>query len=158
MGLFWIWDCLIRHNIAHLGNVADMGNWSGLLIEKANEYQLNLCVGYIDYEKAFDSVEHADLLIALRKNRSERNICENYRGHIHKCSSHNSSGQGCFKTNLHQQRCKTRGYNFTKNIHHCHGGGDFQEARFWGARNEYRWWMVNRPEVCRWCCSNNTIS
>ena len=37
------------------------------LIEKANEYQLNLCVGYIDYEKAFDSVEHADLFIALRK-------------------------------------------------------------------------------------------
>ena len=37
------------------------------LIEKANEYQLNLCVGYIDYEKAFDSIEHAELFIALRK-------------------------------------------------------------------------------------------
>ena len=23
--------CLIRHNIAHLGNVADLGNWSGLI-------------------------------------------------------------------------------------------------------------------------------
>ena len=30
MGLFWIWDCLIRNSIAHLGNVADLGNWSGL--------------------------------------------------------------------------------------------------------------------------------
>ena len=37
------------------------------LIEKANEYQLKLCVGYIDYEKAFDSVEHSDLFTALRK-------------------------------------------------------------------------------------------
>ena len=25
MGLFWIWDCLIRNSIAHLGNVADLG-------------------------------------------------------------------------------------------------------------------------------------
>ena len=30
MGLFWIWDCPIRNSIAHLGNVADLGNWSGL--------------------------------------------------------------------------------------------------------------------------------
>jgi RNA-binding protein YlmH len=28
---------------------------------------LKLCVGYIDYEKAFDSVEHRDLFSALRK-------------------------------------------------------------------------------------------
>lgn len=37
------------------------------LIEKANEFQLELCIGYIDYEKAFDSVEHGDLFLALRK-------------------------------------------------------------------------------------------
>ena len=37
------------------------------VIEKANEYNLELCVGYIDYEKAFDSVEHKDLFTALRK-------------------------------------------------------------------------------------------
>ena len=37
------------------------------LIEKANEYQLDLCLGFIDYEKAFDSVEHKDLFRALRK-------------------------------------------------------------------------------------------
>ena len=36
-------------------------------MEKANEYQLKLCVGYIDYEKAFDSVEQSDLFTALRK-------------------------------------------------------------------------------------------
>ena len=37
------------------------------MIEKANEYNLELDVGYIDYEKAFDSVEHKDLFTALRK-------------------------------------------------------------------------------------------
>ncbi len=44
------------------------------LIEKTNEYQLNLCLGFIDYEKAFDTVEHKDLFIALRKT----GINENY--------------------------------------------------------------------------------
>ena len=37
------------------------------LIEKSNEYQLPLCVGFIDYQKAFDSVEHEDLFQSLRK-------------------------------------------------------------------------------------------
>ena len=36
------------------------------LIEKSNEYQLDLCIGFIDYEKAFDSIEHPDLFQALR--------------------------------------------------------------------------------------------
>ena len=33
---------------------------------KCNEYQSKLCVGYIEYEKAFDSVEQSDLFTALR--------------------------------------------------------------------------------------------
>ena len=37
------------------------------VIEKANEYNLELCVGFIDYDKAFDSVEHNDLFTALCK-------------------------------------------------------------------------------------------
>ena len=32
MELFWIRDCLIKNSIAHLGNVADLGNWSGLTV------------------------------------------------------------------------------------------------------------------------------
>ena len=27
------------------------------LIEKSNEYQLDLCLGFVDYQKAFDSIE-----------------------------------------------------------------------------------------------------
>ena len=34
MGLFWIWDCLIRKSIAHLGNAADLGTWTGLICTK----------------------------------------------------------------------------------------------------------------------------
>ena len=34
---------------------------------KANEYTLEMCVGYINNVKAFDSVEHRDLFTALRK-------------------------------------------------------------------------------------------
>ncbi|GFO06671.1 endonuclease-reverse transcriptase [Plakobranchus ocellatus] len=44
------------------------------LIEKCNEYNLSLCLGFIDYEKAFDSVEHKTIVQALGKV----NINENY--------------------------------------------------------------------------------
>ncbi|GFO49158.1 endonuclease-reverse transcriptase [Plakobranchus ocellatus] len=47
---------------------------SNQLIEKCNEYNLLLCLGFIDYEKAFDSVEHAAIVQALKKV----NINENY--------------------------------------------------------------------------------
>ena len=43
-------------------------------IEKSNEYSLPLCIGFIDYEKAFDTVEHFAIFEALRKT----NINETY--------------------------------------------------------------------------------
>ena len=36
------------------------------LIEKFNEFNRPLCIGYIDYEKAFDSIEHKAIFKALR--------------------------------------------------------------------------------------------
>ena len=36
------------------------------LIEKCNEFKRPLCTGYIDYEKAFDSIEHEAIFKALR--------------------------------------------------------------------------------------------
>ena len=38
------------------------------LIEKSNEYQLNICLGFIDYQKAFDDIEQRDIFDALRIN------------------------------------------------------------------------------------------
>ena len=43
-------------------------------IEKSNEYSLPLYIGFIDYEKAFDTVEHFAIFKALRKT----NINETY--------------------------------------------------------------------------------
>ena len=37
------------------------------MIEKSEEYQLPLVIGFIDYEKAFDSIEHFSTFEALRK-------------------------------------------------------------------------------------------
>ena len=44
------------------------------IIEKSNEYNLPLCIGFIDYEKAFDTVEHFAISEALRKT----NVNETY--------------------------------------------------------------------------------
>ena len=37
------------------------------IIEKSNEYNSQLCTGFTDYEKAFDTVEHVAIFEALRK-------------------------------------------------------------------------------------------
>ena len=37
-----------------------------LLIEKCNEFKRPLCIEYIDYEKAFDTIEHEAIFKALR--------------------------------------------------------------------------------------------
>ena len=37
------------------------------IIEKSNEYNLPLCLGFVDYKKAFDTVEHFAIFEALRK-------------------------------------------------------------------------------------------
>ena len=50
------------------------------IIEKSNEHNLPLCIGFIDYEKAFDTVEHFTIFEALRKiniNETYINILQN---------------------------------------------------------------------------------
>ena len=37
------------------------------IIENSVEYNLPLCIGFIDYEKAFDTVEHFAIFVTLRK-------------------------------------------------------------------------------------------
>ena len=49
-------------------------------IGKSEEYQLPLVIGFIDYEKAFDSIEHFSIFEALRKinvNETYVKILEN---------------------------------------------------------------------------------
>ena len=50
------------------------------IIEKSFEYNLPLCIGFIDYEKAFDTLEHFAIFEALRKtniNETYINILQN---------------------------------------------------------------------------------
>ena len=50
------------------------------IIEKSNEYNLPLCIGFIDCKKAFDTVEHFAIFEALRKtnvNETYINILQN---------------------------------------------------------------------------------
>jgi len=42
------------------------------VIEKAKEYRFNLCLGFIDYEKAFDSLDHQSLLQALEDQITDK--------------------------------------------------------------------------------------
>ena len=47
------------------------------VIEKSEEYQLPLAIGFIDYEKAFDSIEHFSIFEALRKINVNETYVEN---------------------------------------------------------------------------------
>ncbi|PIK46507.1 endonuclease-reverse transcriptase [Apostichopus japonicus] len=42
------------------------------VIEKAKEYRFNLCLGFIDYVKAFDSLDHQSLLHALEDQITDK--------------------------------------------------------------------------------------
>ncbi|GFO50551.1 endonuclease-reverse transcriptase [Plakobranchus ocellatus] len=44
------------------------------VIEKSNEYNLPLCVGFIDYEKAFDSVKNLPSLMHYKKSTSMKRM------------------------------------------------------------------------------------
>ena len=49
-------------------------------MEKSNEYNLPLYIGFTDYEKAFDTIEHFAIIEALRKpniNETYINILQN---------------------------------------------------------------------------------
>jgi hypothetical protein len=39
------------------------------LVQKANEYELPMCMAFVDYEKAFDSVEHIGIIDALKEHQ-----------------------------------------------------------------------------------------
>ena len=50
------------------------------IIETSNEYNLPVCIGFTDYEKAYDTVEHFAIFEALRKtniNETYINILQN---------------------------------------------------------------------------------
>ena len=83
------------------------------IIEKSNEYKLPLCRSFIDYEKAFDAVEHFAIFEALRKtnvNETYINILQNV---IQPGYSEGSSRQISIHRIPNTQRSQTRRSTFT---------------------------------------------
>jgi hypothetical protein len=46
------------------------------LVEKCNEYKLPLCIAFVDYEKAFDSVEHVHIMDAIGNQEVSKGYVE----------------------------------------------------------------------------------
>ena len=70
------------------------------MIEKANEYQYNLCLGFTDYEKAFDSLDHQaleDQITDKKYIRLVKAIYKNPSARIHLEES---------KTNILTKKCQ----------------------------------------------------
>ena len=42
------------------------------LVQKANEYELPMCFIFVDYEKAFDSVEHVGISESIKDHQVDR--------------------------------------------------------------------------------------
>ena len=57
------------------------------LIEKTNEYNLPLCLGFVDYEKAFDSVEHHGIMDALDRHQVHKTYIELLTNLYNGCTS-----------------------------------------------------------------------
>ena len=74
-------------------------------------------IGFIDYEKAFDSIEHFSIFEALRKinvNETYVKILENiYKGATARVHLDNH----VFRTICNRNRCATGGSNITKVIY-----------------------------------------
>ena len=83
------------------------------IIEKSNEYNLPLCIGFIDYEKAFDTVEHFAIFEALRKtnvNETYINILQNI---YNQATARVHLGQISVHRIPNTQRSQTRRSTFT---------------------------------------------
>ena len=57
------------------------------LIEKVNEYNLPVCLAFVDYEKAFNSVEHHGIMDALDKHHIHKTYIELLTNLYNGCTS-----------------------------------------------------------------------
>ncbi len=85
------------------------------LAERAKKYNLRICLLFIDFNKAFDSVTHSSMLEALSKRRGDDRNYPDYSKNIHKSQSIHKVGQK--RRNLpYPKGSKTRGPSLTKHI------------------------------------------
>ena len=63
------------------------------LTEKCREYNIPLCVAFVDYEKAFDSVQTQAILTIIARTRNRRCVHRNPERHIYGQLSDSTSAQ-----------------------------------------------------------------
>ena len=66
-----------------------------LYLEKCREYTIPLCVAFVDYEKAFDSVQTQAILTSfiIARTRNRRCVHRNPERHIYRQLSDSTSAQ-----------------------------------------------------------------
>ena len=85
------------------------------LKEKCREFNIPLCIAFIDYEKAFDSVQTQAILSSLQDQGIEDAYIQLMKD-IYTDSSDSTSLQR-ERENKHQKRSATGGYHLTQTIH-----------------------------------------
>ena len=85
------------------------------LKEKCREYNIPLCVAFVDYEKAFDSVQTQAILTSLQEQGIEDVYIEIMKD-IYGQLSDSTSAQREW-ANQAQERIKTGGYYLTQAVH-----------------------------------------
>ena len=116
------------------------------LTEKCNEFKRPLCIGHIDYEKAFDSIEHESIFRAQRSigiNETYITILEDtYTGatpRVHIDSR--------LRRNTNTKSREAGRPNFPQIIHSNNSGG-VSKCPARRERNEYRWRKTVKPNIC----------
>ena len=85
------------------------------LKEKCREYNIPLCVAFVDYEKAFDSVQTQAILTSLQEQGIEDVYIEILKD-IYGQLSDSTSAQREWE-NQDQERSKTGGHHLTQAVH-----------------------------------------
>ena len=85
------------------------------LKEKCREYNIPLCVAFVDYEKAFDSVQTQAILTSLQEQGIEDVYIEILKD-IYRQLSDSTSAQREWE-NQDQKRSKTGGHHLTQAVH-----------------------------------------
>ena len=96
-------------------------------IEKSNEYNLPLWIGFIDYQKAFDTVEHFAIFEALRKtNISE--TCVNILQNIHSQATAKIHLDKLVSDDFPKNKGVTQGDPLSPKLFCCYCGEVFKKA------------------------------
>ena len=91
------------------------------VIQKTEEYNLPLCLAFVDYEKAFDSIETWTVLQCLQRCQIDYRYIEVLK-FIQKHHHVSSTSGSDFGTSPSAARCETRRRHISETVYCCTGG------------------------------------